>query len=146
MSNDMPISATKPAPTEDSREPSVSGDAAAPEKMDPELKAKWVAALRSGQFQQAREALRSRHEHEVAYCCLGVLCTLIPEVHFTVDDAYYQDEIGEKHDADGELPLPVREIAKIGTKTVIRLIQMNDGKDDRPHSFSEIADYIEENL
>lgn len=40
--------------------------------MNPEVKAKWVAALRSGEFQQGKNALKS----EEGYCCLGVLCEL----------------------------------------------------------------------
>lgn len=38
--------------------------------MDADLKAKWVAALRSGEYQQTTGALRK----EGGYCCLGVLC------------------------------------------------------------------------
>lgn len=41
-------------------------------KMNPEVKAQWVAALRSGQYRQAKESLRKNGNH----CCLGVLCDL----------------------------------------------------------------------
>jgi hypothetical protein len=41
-------------------------------KMNPEIKAKWVAALRSGEYKQGRGQLRS----EDRFCCLGVLCDL----------------------------------------------------------------------
>lgn len=41
--------------------------------MNPEVKAKWVAALRSGQFQQGKRRLRSKQE---TFCCAGVLCEL----------------------------------------------------------------------
>lgn len=43
--------------------------------MKPEIKAKWVAALRSGQFNQGMGALRRGD----SYCCLGVLCHLAVE-------------------------------------------------------------------
>lgn len=38
--------------------------------MDQELKAKWVEALRSGEYKQCKGTLFDG----VAYCCLGVLC------------------------------------------------------------------------
>jgi hypothetical protein len=41
-------------------------------KMNRELKSRWVAALRSGDYKQARERLRRNGSH----CCLGVLCDL----------------------------------------------------------------------
>lgn len=116
-------------------------------RMDPALKAKWVAALRSGDYAQAREALRAVHDDKASYCCLGVLCTLVPHIEWTDEDAFYRDEDGDTYDADGELPIPVREMAGIPMAAMIRLIQMNDGKEDvRPHSFPEIADWIERNL
>src|ERR1700722_19140718 len=41
-------------------------------KMDPALKAKWVAALRSGEYKQGDGKLHNRTDD--SYCCLGVLC------------------------------------------------------------------------
>lgn len=38
--------------------------------IDPELKAKWVAALRSGEFKQTESVLFNGSN---GYCCLGVL-------------------------------------------------------------------------
>lgn len=40
--------------------------------MNPEIKAKWVAALRSGEYKQGMYVLRRGD----AFCCLGVLCDL----------------------------------------------------------------------
>lgn len=40
--------------------------------MNPEVKAEWVAALRSGQYMQGTNNLRT----ERGFCCLGVLCDL----------------------------------------------------------------------
>ncbi len=42
--------------------------------MNPEIKAKWVAALRSGEFTQGHGGLYNRETD--SYCCLGVLCEL----------------------------------------------------------------------
>jgi hypothetical protein len=40
--------------------------------MNPQIRAQWCAALRSGEYQQGRQSLRDGD----AYCCLGVLCDL----------------------------------------------------------------------
>jgi hypothetical protein len=42
-------------------------------KLDPEVKAAWLQALRSGEYEQGTEMLRTRND---TYCCLGVLCEL----------------------------------------------------------------------
>lgn len=45
--------------------------------MNPEIKAQWVAALRSGEYKQGTGVLRETDESgETTYCCLGVLCEL----------------------------------------------------------------------
>jgi len=43
-----------------------------PDKMNPEVKAQWTAALRSGEYEQGHNALANSGR----YCCLGVLCEL----------------------------------------------------------------------
>lgn len=40
--------------------------------MHPDIKARWVDALRSGRYEQGRNRLRTGDR----YCCLGVLCDL----------------------------------------------------------------------
>lgn len=42
-------------------------------RLDPTIKADWIAALRSGKYTQARETLRING----GFCCLGVLCDVI---------------------------------------------------------------------
>ena len=41
-------------------------------KMKPEVKAKWLEALRSGEYKQGR--MKLKNEYNGSYCCLGVLC------------------------------------------------------------------------
>lgn len=41
-------------------------------KMNPEVKAKWLAALRSGEYEQAKEHLKCG----TGFCCLGVATDL----------------------------------------------------------------------
>jgi hypothetical protein len=48
-------------------------------RMNPAIKARWVAALRSGDYVQGREllhALGGPDGTEPRFCCLGVLCDL----------------------------------------------------------------------
>ena len=40
--------------------------------MNEEIKVEWLAALRSGKYQQGKSALRIENN----FCCLGVLCDL----------------------------------------------------------------------
>jgi hypothetical protein len=47
-------------------------------KMNPEYKAKWVLALRSGEYQQGHSSLR---RHDDTFCCLGVLCEVVRREH-----------------------------------------------------------------
>ena len=41
-----------------------------------ELREKWVAALRSGEYKQGRKLLMSDFARDRRYCCLGVLCVV----------------------------------------------------------------------
>lgn len=41
--------------------------------MNPEVKAQWLSALRSGEWPQGRDEL---NDGEGRYCCLGVLCEM----------------------------------------------------------------------
>lgn len=46
-------------------------------KLKPDVKAKWLEALRSGQYQQGRFYLhRELDEGRDQFCCLGVLCDI----------------------------------------------------------------------
>jgi hypothetical protein len=42
-------------------------------KMDPEIKAKWIAALESGEYKKGKHKLRGGDD---TFCCLGVLCDI----------------------------------------------------------------------
>lgn len=99
--------------------------------MNAELKARWVAALRSGEWKQCTGYLRDGD----AYCCLGVLHKIVtgqePAKAWNGDRPMALDFIDEKVD---------------GMQLQIKLVAMNDGRDTHLHSFAEIADYIERNL
>lgn len=54
-----------------------------------ELRKRWVAALRSGKYEQGQSCLRSGGDE---YCCLGVLCDIvINDARLNGDDRYTWD-------------------------------------------------------
>jgi hypothetical protein len=116
--------------------------------MHQKIKAEWVTALRSGEYQQGREQLHSSGGH---YCCLGVLCDLYARAHAVpLDTNLYADE--------GDTELPAIEIVKwAGLKVNDPVLVIdgsklnasvhNDGSPDvRQRTFFEIADAIEAQL
>lgn len=52
--------------------------------MNPEIKERWLEALRSGKYKQGQKLLRARDVDGNEYhCCLGVLCDLAVEAGVT---------------------------------------------------------------
>lgn len=108
--------------------------------MDPVIKQKWVAALRSGQYTQGIGQLRVHNKttDAVSFCCLGVLCDL--QGHEWTDE----------NSVCGEPDWEIQEKVSIPPSAISLLINMNDeGAHNLPptnKSFKEIADYIEANL
>jgi hypothetical protein len=117
--------------------------------MTPELKAKWIEALRSGKFPQATGELKKIRSGEVVgFCCLGVLCEL------TGKDGPSQSNFGFLNDDTAkELGLPVaseEEVAKFvnGARSVNDLegksFQIRAaGRNDGGWTFQQLADWIE---
>ena len=116
--------------------------------MDPEVKGKWVAALRSGEYEQGYEYLKTVEPNgDTKYCCLGVLCQLQgyewgPPIKG--HPAVLPAEEGDAWQADqAVLPRNIR------TKLGLTEDQQNDlieKNDTHAEPFSVIANYIEENL
>lgn len=102
-----------------------------------ELRKKWVAVLRSGQYKQTMGALKT----DKGYCCLGVLCEvagLLPHKQLNYTWTF--------EGCTNYLPWSV--VTKAGfdsenaTFNNISLAQLNDDG----QSFEYIADFIEANL
>ena len=107
-------------------------------KMDPELKAKWIAALRSGKYRQAKSSLRRRiSKSVVGYCCLGVACNIVSNRKW-----HRSDESVEMFDW-GDVRYYTDHLDFLDGKAIETLITMNDGEDA---SFDDIADWVEANL
>jgi len=105
--------------------------------MNSELKAKWVEALRSGDYAQGLRALRKGN----SFCCLGVLCDVMGAEWDKGEDDLNATLNGEKQD----YYLAPEALAAVGMtdkeQEVLYGMNDNEGK-----TFPEIADYIEANL
>ena len=109
--------------------------------MNPTFKAKWVAALRSGEYKQGKYVLRDQENN---FCCLGVLmdidgCLWNPtELCRVKTNIYSVDGSGETT----KLTAITAVKFDLSDEKQVSLISMNDsGK-----TFAEIADYIEKDL
>lgn len=99
--------------------------------MDAELKAKWLAALRSGKYAQGDGKLRGTNGR---FCCLGVLCDV------------YDPTRWQEHDRDA--------CFQYSSNTAFLPTELADGieeytlttMNDNGVPFAEIADWIEANL
>lgn len=117
---------------------------------------KWVEALRSGRYKQARQALST----EGGFCCLGVACDLFaPDNERSLKQASRLDgqTVVTWFDQDGYLPSEIQKLLgcnRDGSFTETRYIKIN-GLDqsisslalanDLGASFEQIADLIESN-
>ena len=103
--------------------------------MDQEVRDKWIAALRSGEYTQANSELRFEDSKEM--CCLGVLCDIMDPDGWNPAGAVYK-----RH----KLAQPTEEFIEpmlgLSGQQIMLLANMNDDNE----SFDTIADYIEENL
>lgn len=117
-------------------------------KMDTEIKAKWLAALRGGEFEQGWNYLhvpfelntliaedykgKSRDKPPThtkgAFCCLGVVCA-VAGLSIKPKDQW--------------LPSAYAQQFNIEPGALNRLTNLNDTEN---YSFAEIADWIETNL
>lgn len=101
--------------------------------MNAEVKAKWVKALRSGEYKQTDGGLRENDN----FCCLGVLCDLYDPTLWDASTYRVEGACGV-----GYPPRTVKEWADLSDEQVEVCAERNDNGD----SFAQIADYIEANL
>lgn len=129
-----------------------------PLEMNPEIRDRWVAALRSGNYAQGRGHLKE----DAGYCCLGVLCELAVADGIIGAAEKYEMWWEYGHSANYP-PETVRVWAGLRSNDpVVRdnaagisyeLSKFNDGNEEiadidgescvSPHSFDQIADLIE---
>jgi hypothetical protein len=109
--------------------------------MKADIKEKWVAALRSGKYNQGRAYLKDAAGN---YCCLGVLCDILPGGKWRKQEgrafSIYIDNIGEVNTRS--LNLSLLSQIDLPDWEQHQLIGMND----TGREFKAIADYIEGQL
>lgn len=127
--------------------------------MNPEVKQKWIDALRSGKYEQGSEKLRSVS----GYCCLGVLCDLYSQEHDVKWEFRGNEETNPQlqdywyfGDQSEFLPESVMEWAELNLYNPLLRVEDNDEMfevneevstlNDEGYSFSTIADLIEAQL
>lgn len=125
-------------------------------KMNPEIKSKWVAALRSGEYQQTEERLC---DGEGGFCCLGVLSDL--HMKATGNGEWSEDYFRHPgYRADGIFkedvpPRAVLDWAGMGSENPMMKLVDAEGEEyrdtiaelnDSGRTFAEIADLIEAQL
>lgn len=123
--------------------------------MNPEIKRRWVEALRSGRYTQGRRCLRTvAHE----FCCLSVLCDLKDPHGWRWDNDRRAWHYGDNFDIESDVGLSPDVVAWAGlgdTEIPVspevqghQLAEWNDGwaDDNCQHhqlSLPEIANLIE---
>jgi hypothetical protein len=130
--------------------------------MNSQVKEKWIAALRSGKYDQGSEKLRSHQ----GYCCLGVLCDLYSKeknTEWKFNGEYEESPLPMDYwyfDGESEfLPESVREWAGFSIASPqVRVEVTEDDEDewfdnddianlnDSGYSFTELANIIEKQL
>lgn len=122
-----------------------------PLTMDPEDKARWIDALRSGMFHQGEGILRRKQNNDaVRHCCLGVYAEVCGMPFTPLTSPIDIGGVGyffRFPDSQGQytttLPDYWSEQRGISAENQNKLIRMND---QDGYSFAEIADWIDEHL
>lgn len=119
--------------------------------MNPDIKKKWLTALRSGEYEQGKSFLHNDGE----FCCLGVLCDIYKNEHPGIEWTLGRDErlvlnvVGDKtpyvlpeavmHWADVQGPSPL--VLYHGVYKQLSMLN-----DDYGLEFDDLADLIEASL
>jgi hypothetical protein len=65
--------------------------------MDKEIKEKWLAALRSGDYKQGQYALKRVDDvGNTSYCCMGVLACIVGKENKMENNDFYNDNVYEE--------------------------------------------------
>lgn len=120
--------------------------------MNTAIAGRWVAALRSGKYQQGLNLLKQQHDSgKDSFCCLGVLCELYledhpgspfaPELRPDIDRPTSTSGAAYSYgEDDHELPpAAIREWAELRPHSCDALAEQNDNGT----SFEELANLIE---
>ena len=108
--------------------------------MNQRIKKMWLAALRSGEYQQTTGQLKD----DLGFCCLGVLCDLHAKETGNEWKGYYY------YKNEDFLPFEVKKWASVDScnprTRELGGRQLTSLNDDHDYSFAQIADVIERDL
>ena len=107
--------------------------------IDPEFKAKWLEALRSGRYPQTRDRLRGKF----GFCCLGVACDISGKGTWKASLSGQQVFVSPYGSSKTCIPYHLREESGLTGTEHKSLANLNDR---RKATFANIADWIERNL
>lgn len=113
--------------------------------MNAEIKAKWIEALRSGNYKQGQNKLRDTRDN--TFCCLGVLCDLYTKEN----NAMWQINSGCNtrymlFNEDAGLPEPIQKWSGINSGLGSYGDRSLASDNDNYKPFNEIADIIEKHF
>lgn len=100
-----------------------------------ENRAKLIAALRSGKYEQARGELRNKN----GYCCLGVACD-VSNPNIWEEKIVDNDVVFSYGNENFTVPANVREDFGLMYGVAAKMIEMNDTE---MQTFDQIADWLE---
>ena len=122
-------------------------DSSKDNRMDPDVKERWLKALRSGKFNQTYERLVKKLNGDFGFCCLGVLCHLDPRVKrftFDIGGEWFYEYVFPYEQHRDDIPGEGFAYEKWGLEP--EQLSYLAGLNDRGVPFSMIADIIEEYL
>jgi hypothetical protein len=111
--------------------------------MNPKIKQRWVAALRSGEYAPLRDALAALADvpgQPKERCCLGVLCDLAMEDGVVTKDCgnYVGNQIGDW--SDSHLPRAVVEWAGLDGPSPTLPMNLGPEDDGMDYAGAELAE------
>ena len=111
--------------------------------MDPELKKKWIEALRSGKYKQGKNRLHRAEDN--SYCCLGVLCEVAGfEKRESTDERGNAYKLPDGVTYTTSIPASFFGFRDDSENTPRDKVMLyNDCEDKRHKGFKAIATYIE---
>ena len=122
-------------------------------RMPKAKKQAWIDALKSGDYKQGESVLYSNQDD--TYCCLGVYCVAVGNVlkkGVNLHDLETEWIVNLSEKYTKSIPKVLKEHHQAEDGIVMHLANMNDGAIDiinpegLKHSFTEIADWIDENI
>jgi hypothetical protein len=115
-------------------------------KLPPDFKAKWLEALRSGNYTQTTGMLRRRD----GFCCLGVACDVNDPSGWGVSHGsmyYRMKSPSSGFIVSNDVPLEVwAALSQLNDSVSDSVQAVLAHMNDNGKTFTEIADWIEENL